>query len=267
MGGTPSAEADLAPIPLRRANTGSFTRQLLRALRKRYWRASYSQFGEDVVLQNLFAGRDRGVFVDVGCFHPKKYSNTYALYKRGWSGVNVDTSSLKIRLFDALRPRDHNAVAAVTDRPREVTLYKFGELSVLDTIDEETAKLWKVKFELDFEEERIRGLPLNDIIAEAKLPGTGIDLLSIDVEGHELSILETFDFAAYRPEVVVVELHARDLEEVLGADLYDLLRARGYRLTHWLNPSLIFQYGDEEASGAEPGRREKLPNRSPGRFQ
>jgi hypothetical protein len=31
-----------------------------------------------------------GFFVDVGCFHPLFYSNTWKLYKKGWRGVNID---------------------------------------------------------------------------------------------------------------------------------------------------------------------------------
>ncbi len=222
---------------------GSFAYQLFRAVARRHWRASYSQFGEDVVLQTLFAGQRRGVYVDVGCFHPRRFSNTYALYRRGWSGVNVDTSPLKIRLFDALRPRDRNVLAAVTETRRDVTLYKFGEFSVLDTLDEETAKRWSALTNRPYERERIRGLPLNDLLVEAGLDGQRIDLLSVDVEGHELSVLEPFDFATHRPSVLVVEIHADTLEGVLDSPVYGLLTGRGYRPTHWLNPSLVFQHG------------------------
>ena len=38
---------------------------------------SYSQFGEDLVLQKIFLDRSDGFYVDVGAFHPKYYSNTY----------------------------------------------------------------------------------------------------------------------------------------------------------------------------------------------
>lgn len=241
-------------MSFKRAKKGSFAYQLLRAVARRHWRASYSQFGEDVVLQTIFADRERGVYVDVGCFHPRRFSNTYALYKRGWRGVNVDTSPLKIRLFDALRPGDRNVLAAVTQTRCEVTLYKFGEYSVLDTLDEETAKRWSAISNRPYEQEKIRGLPLNDVLAEAGLAGRQVDLLSVDVEGHELSVLEPFDFAGYRPSVLVVEVHASDVDGVLDSRLYAFLRGRGYRLTHWLSPSLIFQSGPPPPlPGPEPG--------------
>ena len=46
----------------------------------------YSQFGEDKILKELILDNfNNGFYVDVGCFHPKKHSNTYLLYKKGWS--------------------------------------------------------------------------------------------------------------------------------------------------------------------------------------
>ena len=234
----------LPSMSFKRARKGSFAYQLLSAHLKRYARPCYSQWGEDIVLETLLRERERGVYVDVGCFHPRRFSNTYALYRRGWSGVNIDASPLKIRLFDALRPRDRNVLAAVTESRREVTLFKFGEYSVLDTLDEATAKEWSALTQRRYEEQTIQGLPLNDILAET-LKGQRIDLLNVDVEGHELAVLESFDFAAYQPAVLVVEVHAKAIAGVLDSPVYALLTGHGYRLSHWLSPSLIFQRGPE----------------------
>ena len=57
----------------------------------------YSQFGEDKILNELIS-KDfiNGFYVDVGCFHPKKHSNTYMLFKRGWYGVNIDMEKDKV---------------------------------------------------------------------------------------------------------------------------------------------------------------------------
>ena len=53
-------------------------------------RTYYSQFGEDTILRELLGKKRGGVYVDVGCYHPRKFSNTYLLHRRGWSGVNID---------------------------------------------------------------------------------------------------------------------------------------------------------------------------------
>ena len=42
----------------------------------------YSQFAEDVTLDRLFKKKKSGFFVDVGCYHPIKFNNTYKLYNK-----------------------------------------------------------------------------------------------------------------------------------------------------------------------------------------
>ena len=44
----------------------------------------------------FFPKKYKGFFVDVGCFHPIKYNNTYRLYRKGWRGVNIDIDAIKI---------------------------------------------------------------------------------------------------------------------------------------------------------------------------
>jgi hypothetical protein len=65
-------------------------------------RFSFSQFGEDLVIEELTnqPGIERGFYVDVGAFDPVTGSNTLLLFKRGWSGINIqrvcDEASLGI---------------------------------------------------------------------------------------------------------------------------------------------------------------------------
>src|SRR5687767_7993770 len=66
---------------------------------------SYAQTGEDRIIATLL-GDVPGFYVDVGCNHPVKYSNTFELYKRGWRGINVDANEQMVELCRRLRPRD-----------------------------------------------------------------------------------------------------------------------------------------------------------------
>ena len=60
---------------------------------KFFFKNSHSQFGEDRKIISLFQKNKRGLYLDIGCFHPVRQSNTYLMYKFGWKGVNI----LKIR--------------------------------------------------------------------------------------------------------------------------------------------------------------------------
>jgi hypothetical protein len=49
---------------------------------------SYSQCGQDLLVANLI--KNKGHFLDLGCYLPKKINNTYLLELNGWEGVSVD---------------------------------------------------------------------------------------------------------------------------------------------------------------------------------
>ena len=34
--------------------------------------------------------KKKGVYIDVGCYHPIRLSNTKFLYEKGWKGINID---------------------------------------------------------------------------------------------------------------------------------------------------------------------------------
>ena len=68
--------------------------------------------------------------MDIGCFHPIRYNNTYLLYKSGWRGINIDLNPLTIELFDFLRTEDININAAISDTEELKTLYFLDELNI-----------------------------------------------------------------------------------------------------------------------------------------
>ena len=93
----------------------------------------YSQFGEDKILFELIPKNFKsGFYVDVGCFHHKKYSNTYLLHKRGWVGVNIDMEKEKIDLFNIARPGDYNFLGAISDKKTNIVIRITGDDILID---------------------------------------------------------------------------------------------------------------------------------------
>ena len=76
---------------------------------EKYSKKSYSLSNVDLVIERIFKNKNNGVFIDVGCNHPIKYNNTYLLYKKGWSGLNIDFDKSSIDQFKKLRKRDENS--------------------------------------------------------------------------------------------------------------------------------------------------------------
>src|SRR5215469_17329302 len=94
----------------------------------RAMRISYSQFGEDLTVRSHFwenFDNSSGRFIDVGAFHPFKYSNTMLLSQLGWRGINIDCDPVKIARFKKLRPQDHNVCAAVGEAPGEMVCLEY----------------------------------------------------------------------------------------------------------------------------------------------
>src|SRR5262249_57455565 len=64
---------------------------------------------------------------------------------------------------------------------------------------------------------------LDDILIEARAP-MRFDLLSVDVEGHELEVLSGFDFARWQPRLVLLEDYVGNVKK------HRFLPAAGERL-------------------------------------
>jgi FkbM family methyltransferase len=203
-----------------------------------FLRFHYSQFGEDIVLKELLnKEKSDGFFVDIGCYHPKKYSNTYMLYTKGWRGINIDMEEDKIRLFNMVRPGDYNINCPVSDRKEEVTIFRFSKYGLGSTINSDFAAETNEEI---FDKKTIETKTINEIIDNSPYNGKQIDVLSIDVEGMDFKVLNSLDFAIYKPKLIIIEDHHRSIDEVLETEIYKLLKKHSYVMRSWTFYSLIF---------------------------
>src|SRR5690348_16491596 len=95
---------------------------------------SYSQDGEDVVLRRLLEGRKNGFYVDVGAHHPRRFSNTFYFYRRGWRGINIDANPDAIKLFRRERASDINLCVGIGELTGNLSFHFFNE-PALNTFD------------------------------------------------------------------------------------------------------------------------------------
>ena len=196
-------------------------REILYLLRKvvfrKFSRSFYSQFGEDTALENLFdKSLDfNGFYVDVGCFHPKQFSNTYFLYKKGWRGINIDMDELKIKGFNLVRGDDINICCPVSDKKDIVKACSYGRYGLTSTIDKKL-----INSESAYNLRDMETNTLTNLISNTKYKDKQIDLLSIDAEGHDLQVLQSLDFSIYKPRIVIIELHSLRLDDIINSDIY-----------------------------------------------
>ncbi len=204
----------------------------------RHTRRHHSQFGEDVVINDWLDKQIRdGFYVDVGCYHPTKFSNTAFLHKRGWRGINIDMDAIKIKCFEMARPHDCNINAAVSDQKECVTVYNFSRYGLGSTIDPEVAKNTPMPILSTTE---IETQTLTEIIDATEFRDRQIDLLTIDAEGHDFNVIRSLDMARYRPKILLTETHLTDIHQILELPMHNHLEAEGYCLLNWVGFTLIY---------------------------
>lgn len=206
-----------------------------------YAKKSYSQEGEDMLLERFLEHRGSGFYVDVGAHHPMRFSNTYRLYRRGWIGLNIDANPGSMAVFKRLRPRDINIEAAVSPASHELIYYRFNE-PALNTFRKDLALQWVSKRYSIIEEVNILTVPLWQLLDQHVPAGTKIDLLTVDVEGLDYDVLRSNDWGRYSPEFILVEcLGAQTLEQASSDPVAQLLLGQHYSIVAKTMNTVLFR--------------------------
>ena len=188
--------------------------------------------GEDKIIVDYFKNIKNGFYVDAGCYHPTHLSNTHILFTKNWSGINVDLSEFSISLFNHVRPNDVNINAAVSNIENEITFYYQKDLSQLTT----TVKaISRERMQGNIKEKKIMALSLNSIINNSRFKNRVIDFLNIDLEGAELSALNSLDFNVYRPKLICIEIIDKN---IINSSVFKFLDNLKYKLI-WSSKSKI----------------------------
>jgi FkbM family methyltransferase len=200
---------------------------------------SYAQSGEDLILATLLDVKSGGLYVDVGCNAPILYSNTYRLHLNGWRGLVVDANSDFAPLYARERPLDTYVTAAISDDVKDVRfeVYEDAALSNLDAtrISTLSADRYKVRRVVELRTRR-----LQQLLDDADFPKR-FDLLSIDVENHDLPCLRSIDLTVYRPRVIVIEAHGANLADLGSHPIAQHVAPFGYAIVAYSGNNLFFK--------------------------
>ncbi len=168
----------------------------------KYFRGSFSQKGEDLVIEKFIGTKKRGFYIDVGAHNPNVFNNTKKFYSKGWRGINIEPNPVLFEAFTRERKRDINLNIGI-GRTEGTALFYELEPDSLSTFSE---KEMKDKLKLGYElrkKYKIKVTSLKEIIS--KYCKTRIDFLSIDTEGLDYEVLQSNDWKRFRPTLVCVE--------------------------------------------------------------
>lgn len=208
--------------------------KLYKNILRRWRRTIFESIGNDRYSKPALNGLDaklarhintrNGVFIEAGANDGYVQSNTYYLEKmRGWTGLLVEP--IPDLYKEAKRNRARSIVCNYALVPFELEGTKielnYGNLmsfvtGALGGADADAAHMQKAK-RIDpaagSYKITVNGVSLSSLIDKYGIQK--IDLLSLDVEGFEVSALRGLDFARHRPKWICVEARNRPDIDIL----------------------------------------------------
>lgn len=190
---------------------------------------TYSQYEQDIFLLEKFKNITTGFFVDIGANDGITYSNTKRLEEMGWDGICIEP------LPDAFNKLKHNRTCKCINGAISSSLkstVEFCEIKgyaemlsgIIDEYDERHKR--RIINELkayggEKNKITVNNYTFSDLIGKSN---KHIDLLCIDTEGSELSILKSIDFNSYTFSCIAVENNYGE------NNVKNFLNTKGYRL-------------------------------------
>jgi FkbM family methyltransferase len=172
---------------------------------------------EQQLVQAYFQS-NKGFYVDVGANDPVLDSQSQHLEALGWTGLLVEPDP---DCCEKLRQTRSGIVVEMAcsspeNAGKQLQLNRAGPHSTLE--DRPIALGAVVRSTIAVQCETL------DAILQAQGAPVGFDLLSIDIEGHELVALSGFSFSRWKPRLVLIEDHVTHLKK------HALLETNGYQL-------------------------------------
>lgn len=202
-------------------------------------KTSYSQFAEDLIIQfELKNQQSAPIYVDVGCHNPRRGSNTFLLYRKGWKGLLIDLEYEKILACKLARPRDKSILAAVSDVKELVDIYSQKSFSTNTTIAPESISDTSTYKKIG----QIETKTLNEILKENQI-SKNFSFLNIDVEGVDFKVLKSLNFDEYQPAIICIEnWESRGgVEKIIASETHQYLVKNSYELCAWSGLSTIYK--------------------------
>lgn len=183
-----------------------------------------SQFGQDIFVLFQSNFKKNGFFVEFGATDGISISNTYILEKEfGWRGILAEPAKSWHKLLRENRNSivDERCVWSESKKSldfKETNNYELSTIDIYSSHDmhSNARRLGEVY--------KVETISLLDLLVEHNAPKE-IDYLSIDTEGSELEILQSFDFNKYNIKIITVEHNFTGMRE----KIFQLLTSHGYK--------------------------------------
>jgi FkbM family methyltransferase len=193
---------------------------------------SYSQCGEDDFLyENYFKNKTGGNFIELGALDGLLYSNTKMFEDfLGWKGVLIEPHPYQFEQLQRNRPQCHLFNALVSNQTEELLFKYFLDGHAAVSGVKET--LPQILLDLFYENKDWGHLTKGEIYMKPRTlteilkttPFQHFDLLSLDVEGHEYEVLQSWNFSIPIDVILIESLGVIEKDKQCA----EILNANGY---------------------------------------
>jgi FkbM family methyltransferase len=208
----------------------------------------YSQCGEDEFLNTkYFKGMTNGTYIELGALDGVLYSNTkYFEDKLNWRGILIEPHPLKYNNLTVNRPNNYlfnNLVSCLTEN----VVFRFfidnysGVSGVEHTLPQEHLSGFFKQIPEPQSRMIIKPKSLTEIVKSTDIKH--IDLLSLDVEGHEYEVLLSWDFSVPIDIILIETLGGSQIEKEQMCR--DILVKNGYRFDTKYRHNEVFILGNK----------------------
>jgi len=204
---------------------------------------NYSQNNEQEIIIDLFKGKEKGTFLDIGANDGKTLSNTYALaLSYDWNGLLVEASPTAYErmlknYFEIDSMIDFQNVA-IGKEDGKLEFWESGELlgkgdvALVSSGVFTELRRWD-SLNMPFYKMEVPMTSVATMLSHSR--HTHFDLLSLDIEGMELDVLPQIDFKALKIQVAVIEFNGKDEQKY-----NDIMFPQGFKLVHKNMENLIY---------------------------
>jgi FkbM family methyltransferase len=185
----------------------------------------------DKYVESLFPKDYKGYFLDIGAHNGIDINNTYYFEKQGWDGICFEPIP---EVFAQLKQNRicKSVQKAISDKEGISQFFKIKGYSemlsgLVDHYNQD--HIARINKEIEQQNQEFEYIDVVCSTFDREVSETNIDILSLDTEGSELSILKSIDFSKYNIKIMIIEYnyHNPELLQLLNDNNFEILQHCG----------------------------------------